>query len=534
MKISKIICALLFFAFPVVCLAQSGISNPITQAAIREYNAQIKENPQNYRALMGRGGEYYQHNDYVRALSDLTEALKYVPQKDDEGSRLQIYILRADIYNQTGHPEDALRDLEEAYALAPDSYLVIYQKANTEYTLGEYAKANADYKRLRSMNPRSVESLIGQARVAVKENNLGTANELLAQAVNLDPNNPATFVDRASIRKMMGDDNGAVDDLIMAIAIDNTSSTNALNELVDYGRTNYAATIAGLTNAMTKAPSNGMYPYLRAKIAQGNFNYLAALKDYEYIIEKELYNYHGIYASIAECQYALGRYDQALESIDRAMGMVRGQIDYYALRANILRALNRPDGAKVSAEAGLMLNSNNTDCLEALALAQIDLKEYSDANTSLGEIVLNDPEKPAPLLLRAWLSETYLNAPMAAKGMIAQVSAMDIFSNLNVMSLKGFALLREGSTDEAVKWMENILASVADPTGEINYYATCFFAQAGNADRAFECMEKSLEKGYANYHNWNDLKDGWVNCAPIRDELRFLWLIHKYNVIFGR
>lgn len=533
MKINRLI-AIFFAALPILSFAQKSISNPVTQAAIREYNAEIQEDTHNYRALLGRGSEYYQHDDYVRALEDFTQALQYVPAKDDEGIRLQLLILRADIYNQTKRPAEALKDLSEAYSIAPDSYVVIYQKANTEFVLGDYAQANMDYKRLRAINPRSVESLIGQARVAVKQNNLGTANELLAQAVALDPNNGDTFVRRASVRKMMGDHNGAVDDLILALSTDNTGGSDALAELVDYGNTNYAATIAGLTNAMSSAPSNGMFPYLRAMIAQSHFNYTAALKDYQLILDKGLYNYHGIYASMAECQYALGLYEEALENIDHALGMTRQQAGYFAVRSNILRALGRAEGAKTAAEAGLLVDANNLECLESLALADVDLTSYNAANSALGEIVLNDPEQPYPLMLRAWLSETYLNSPVASKQMLSQVADMDAFYVDNVRSLKGFALLKLGEKEKALAWIRNILLNVEDVSGDVHYYATCLYAQAGDFDAAFECMEKSLEKGYADFHNWSDLKDGWVNCAPIRDELRFMWLMRKYNIIFGR
>ena len=72
----------------------------------------------------------------------------------------------------------------------------------------------------------------------MKENNLGIANEMLASAVNLDPNNAEIYVRRASVRKLMGDHNGAVDDLILAISSDN-KHPKAMTELLDYGNTNY-------------------------------------------------------------------------------------------------------------------------------------------------------------------------------------------------------------------------------------------------------------------------------------------------------
>lgn len=534
MNIRSFLLPLLVLGSAATMQAQSGINNPVTRAAISSYTEQLRENPQNYHALFGRGNEYYQHDDYVRALADFDEALKYAPASgDEEQTRMQALLLRADIYNQTKRHELALKDLDEAFSLAPDSYSIVYQRANTEFLLGKYAAADTDYKRLRAINPRSVESLIGQARVAVKQNNLGIANELLAKAVALDPNDGGVLVRRASVRKMMGDHNGAVDDLILAISLNDPRPNNALQELVDYGKTNYAATIAGLTNAISAAPSSGMFPYLRAMIAQAHYNYKAALADYRLILEKGLYNYHGIQASMAQCHYALGEYEAALENIDEALGMTRGQASYFALRSDILRALGRAEGALTAAEAGLLVDSSSVPALVSLGLARVALGKPAEASAALGEAVMNDSADPMPLLLRAWVVKDILNQPEVARGMLQQVCDME-FAPDDVRSYRGFALLELGETENAVSWMQNILDNVPDNDGFIHYVATCLFARADRSDEAIRAMEVALEKGYANYYDWADATDGWVNPGSLRDELRFLNLLNRYSIIFGK
>ena len=101
--------------------------------------------------------------------------------------RIQALLLRASIYNVTDRPEQALTDLTQATSLSPDTYAIVYQKANTELELGDYTEAKADYIRLQRLNSRSTEALIGLARIAVKENNLGLANDYINQAVAIDP-----------------------------------------------------------------------------------------------------------------------------------------------------------------------------------------------------------------------------------------------------------------------------------------------------------------------------------------------------------
>lgn len=512
--------------------AQSNMQNPITQAVMAVYAEQLEENPRDYNVLMSRADEYYRHSDYIRALADVDKALEYAPANEEE-LRLRAYVLRAGIYNETKRPELALNDLVEAQKLAPDSYSVVYQKANTEYLVGNYADAKNDYRRLQRLNPRNAEAYIGLARVAVMEKNLGTANEMLVQAVSLDPNNAETYVRRASVRRQMGDHNGAVDDLIMALSTD-SKHKRAMSDLIDYGNANYAATMAGLSNAVAQAPQQGMFRYIRAVIAQAHFHYLAALTDYQYILDNRIYDYHGIYASMAECRFALGDYAEALDDIDRALSMVRNNASHQVLRSSILRALGRNDEAVQAAAAALAIDRNDCNALAEMALAYCAIANYDEAVNLLGEAILTDAENPRLYMLRAWVYKTFLNKEESARALYVTVDEMDHFYLDNPRSLKGFAELFMGQTELARRWMENILDTVTDTDGLIHYYGACFYAQSGNLTKAMECAQKALELGYANYHNWTEAIDGGVNVGPLRDDLKFLNLLHRHDAIFGK
>lgn len=517
---------------PAATSAQSGIKNPMTQAVLAVYAEELQENPKDYNVYLSRADEYYRHSEYIRALADVEKALEYAPASESDVV-LRAHILRAGIYNETKRPEQALGDLEAAAALAPDSYSIIYQKANTEFILGKNSEAKNDFQRLVRLNSRAPEPYIGLARIAVKENNLGTANELLASAVNLDPNNAETYVRRASVRKMMGDHNGAVDDLILALSSDNKHD-KAMTELLEYGNTNYPATMAGLTNAITQAPQVGMFRYIRAVIAQTHFHYLAAINDYKTIIDEQLYNYYGLYASIAECNFALGNYEEALDNIDRALSMIRDNASYYVVKSRALRAMGRYDDAIKAGADALAADRQSNEALVEMALGYVGVKNYEEASNLLGEAMLNDAEEASYPMLRAWVLEKYLNKPQAAQALYQKVADMDHYFIDNPRSLKGFALLFDDKADQGRRWMENILGTVTDYDGLIHYYGACFYAQAGDMEKAMKCAEKALDLGYANYHNWTEAIDGRVNVAPLRDDLRFLNMLHRHDSIFGK
>ncbi len=512
--------------------AQSGIQNPMTQAVLAVYEEELRENPRDYNVLLSRADEYYRHSEYIRSLADVNKVLEYAPATEED-VRLRAYVLRAGIYNQTRRETQALPDLVEAEKIAPDSYSVIYQKANTEYTLGRYAEAKADYQRLERLNSRAPEAYIGQARVAVKENNLGTANEKLAEAVNLDPNNAEIYVRRASVRRLMGDHNGAVDDLILAISSDN-KHPRAMNELLEYGNTNYPAAMAGLSNAIAQAPQVGMFRYIRAVVAQAHYHYLAAINDYRVILDEKLYNYHGIYASIAECEYALGNYESALDNVDRALSMIRDNASYYVVRSRALRALKRYDDAIKAGAQALAVDRQSNEALVEMAMGYVGTGNYDEASNLLGEAMLNDAENALYPMLRAWVLEKYLNKQSAARQLYEKVTEMEHFFIDNPRSLKGFAQLFLGDKAQGTKWMENILKTAPDYDGLIHYYGACFYAQAGDTEKAMKCAAEALDLGYANYHDWTEAVDGRVNVGPLRDDLRFLNLLHRHDAIFGK
>lgn len=513
---------------PSLVWAQKGLDAPMTKAVMNVYEELLKEDPTDYETYYRRALEYYKHNQYNLALDDINNALKYVPTSETS-MRVDQISLRANIYQMMGNLDSALEDLNTAYALNPDSYLIIYQKANIEYQLGKYSEAKADYQRMQRYNNRSQEALIGLARVAVKENNLGLANEYIDEAVAIAPSNSDVYVRRASVRMMMGNANGAVDDLILAISTDK-NNTRALQEMVKISDTNYAAVMTGLSNAIRQAPKVGMFYYIRAFIAESHFNYIAAITDYKKIINENLYNYYGIYCSLANCYYALGNYQEALDNINYALNGSSTNKDYLITKAKIQRALNNPENAIECTNIALSKDPNNNDALIQKALALVDLKKYDDATALLGEAALNDAENAYIFILRAWILDTYMNQKENAKVFYDRV--LDIDDN-NIKSLKGFALLFIGNIDVANAWIEKILTDCKNSDGYEHYLGACFYAWSGNHTKALDCMNTALQNGYAHYHDWTKNTDGRINVDPIRDNPQFKELLNRYSIIFN-
>lgn len=509
--------------------AQNPMDDPMTKALMDTYQQLLDEDPHDADVLFRRANVYYKCGDYIRALEDINNGFKYAEHSEFDNQ--QALDLRANIYMMLHRDQEALADLNSVIANDPTNYVAIYQRATALYNLGRYAESKADFRLLQQMNPRSQEALFGLARVAVKENNIGIAEEYCDQAVALTPSNSQVYMRRASVRSMMGNEAGAVQDYIIALSTDQENTPRAIRELVSLSRKNYPVVISGISSAIRQAPKNGMFYFLRAMIAQGHCNYLAAIADYDKIINEHLDSYAGINASLAECYYALGKYDTAQLNVDYAISATHDNEFYYVLKSRIERALGNYPAALSAANKALEKNPDYNDALIAKGLALLSSGDAAEASVSFSEATMNDPEDPYLAILRGWVLADYRNQAANAKRSYERVLDMD-FPADNVNSFRGFALLALDRKDEGDKWMEQVLADSNDYDGEVNYYGACYYAHSGEIDKAFACMEKSLDKGYANYHNWTKTDDSIINVAPLRSDARFNELLSRHASLF--
>ncbi|MDE6085355.1 MAG: hypothetical protein K2G40_03000, partial [Muribaculaceae bacterium] len=367
------------------------------------------------------------------------------------------------------------------------------------------------------------------ARIAVKENNLGLANEYADRAITFEPSNSIAYQQRASIRQLMGNNNGAVDDLIVAISVDKDNTT-ALARLVAMSNVDYNAVINGLSSAIQQAPAVGMFVYLRATIAMAHYRYKSAIDDFHLIIDENLYNYHGIYGSLAQCYYGLGKYQEALTEVNQAMSMTSDNGSYYILRAKIRRAMDDFEKAYESAATALDKLPDSPAAMSEKGLCAKSKKEYREASDLFGEAIMDEPDNIINYIYRAQLLNDFLKEGAAARSLYQRAIDID-FPETSVKSLKGFVYMLQGNKADAISWIESILSENKDIDGSLNYYAACLYSQLNMTEKAFACMETSLENGYADYYNWTRYDDSVVSVAPMRKNSKFNNLLERYNYL---
>ena len=532
--------------------SQQSIDNPMTQAMLDVYAKELEANPKDADIYFRRANEYYKFNQYLRALADVDKTLEYAPAGNRD-LKFQAYMLRADIYQMLDKHREALADFSEALKLDPTSFMALYQKANEEYALGDYSAAKADYTRLRSTNPRSVEALTGLARVAVKENDLGRASEYMDGAVEMMSADSDIYIRRASVRRMQGNNTGAVEDLLMAISIDN--NTRAFQELIDMANVDYPAVISAISTSISYAPQQGMLYYIRGFIAQAHDHYASALADYRKLIDQNMYEYAGLYNSMAQCQLALCRYPQAIDNIDHAISMDGGKNgEFYATKARILYAQGKNSEAMDALKQASLRGYSSTNVDELQALVDYAAGDFEKANDIYAAMIVDHPEVMRNYIYRAWVLADGLKQPANAQTLYNRVVSMTADSDNGekatsplsaVQSYRGFALLFTGDRQGALEWAKGLYSDYRDTDGYLNFVLACLYAQASVADpsisssekydltaQAIKSLERALQLGYGNLYEITKADTGRVSLAPLRNDSHFNALIARYAHLF--
>lgn len=532
----------------------------MTQAMLEVYTEELEANPRDAEIYFRRANEYYKFNQYLRALSDVDKTIEYAPLANRE-LRFQAYMLRGDIYQMLDRHRDALADFSDALQLDPASFMALYQKANEEYELGDYSTAKADYTRLRSLNPRSAEALTGLARVAVKENNLGLASEYMDGAVQMMSADSDIYVRRASVRRMLGNNSGAVEDLLMAISID--SNTRGFQELIDIANLDYPAVISGLSTSISYAPQQGMLYYIRGFIAQAHDHYASALVDYRKLIDQQMYEYAGLYNSIAQCELALCQYDKALDDVDFAISMDGGKNgEFFVTKARIYLALGKYDDALTAIQEAGLRGYNEVSVNEVKALIDFSAGNFDQANEIYASLIIEQPESMRNYIYRAWVMADGLKQTANALALYNRVVDITTEQALDskltsvggesvnlpalsaVQSYRGFALLFTGDVEGALNWAADMQRDYRDSDGYLNYIIACLYAQASaqpsltQSDitaltaQALNSLEKALKLGFGNLYEITVADAGRISLAPIRNCQGFDDLISRYSYLF--
>ena len=483
----------------------------------------LQKNPKSCAGYVLRAGKYAQQKKYGPALMDINNAIKYW-NKGDRVKKYYPYWGRADIYFSMGMYDKAINDYTTAYKIVAKSddlasiHDILYGRARTYYYMGDHAKSDSDYSLMLKHNETDQAAMIGLVRNMIEREDYDGAIELADRCEKFDDRYEDIYRFRMMAYDKLGKTDLAIDDAIRYIEKsdepDNSYFMNILKKHLTYA----------LAKANEKCSSNCgdlKWNMLRIDIYECSHDYVSAIGEYN-MIEKEYGSTPMIYYYRSQCYNEIGNSEKAIEEITRCIESGNGR-DFYALaeRADFYHESGRYDEAITDL-------SQMIEILPTAAYAYYkrgwchelkgdDKSAMEDYNTGIDV----DKEFPYIFLMRGTLHLKHGDSELARSD-FEEILVKDTIAQPG--SCRQYALLFLGRNEEAIEWMEKVIAE--DPDNDGSYYdKSCLFSRMGRTEEAIAALREAMEKGYrsfAHIENDNDMD-------PIRNHPDFIDLINEYR-----
>ena len=509
-----------------ICIAANAGAqqiNPLTKAVLNGYQAILNENPKDYDTLYQRATQYYNLSMYDEALVDIIKALDYTPAKSTS-LRTDEYSLLADIYIQVKEYDKALGAVNNALALAPRDYALLYKKGNIDLYLNNPEAAYQAFSSMQSLKSRSQEAYFGMARADIMMDKKTEAKELIKQAENADPSNYVTFCRIGELYEEMKDDELAAANYLSAFSLADGKSRRPLESLIKLADKNYNAVEAAIQYAISRTTNTDALYFLQASIAYNSGNYQQAYDAFTKLLQSREGQIASVYTTMARCCLALNKLGEAATNADMAVLKANGsatatagdQLEAQLAKAEVEEASGNYSAALLAATKALRVNPNSVDALIQSALANIGLKDGNAAIQNLNEAIMTDPENIYTQMLRAYVNFNIMDDAKTAIIEYTRISNTPEADNFKDIMYQALAKCLAGKKLDGDEMMKRALEQKEYKSKNDYYLAAIYYSQTGDLSKGKEMIDKAINSGYQNQYNLYTNKTADLNISPLR------------------
>lgn len=496
--------------------ALEEMNNNNLDEALNFFNKEVSDNPKNGYAYAWIGTIYASQGENGRALSAIDKALKYLSKKD-ETFLAGTYDVRAGVYCELKDTVKALADYAMAIKITPKELDSYEKRAQIYYEQGKYELADNDYNSIKKIDQGNLMSYMGIGRNRIAQKRWDEAIEQFNYVKNLysDYSSAYSFCAEAYMGQKKWAE--ATDDLITALAMDGDNKAFYLMQQLKEPA--LSMMVAKLKIQGTKNPNNSYFHYCAGIIYETAQDYEKALGYYEEARKRE--TDAQTLRRISQCYFELGNYEEALLSINQAIGLDTTNYELIPHKADVLIYSEQYDLAIAEWDKLIEQFPDNTAYYYRRALAKTSAGDIDGAIDDYTMAITLYPQFPYALALRA---DLYTKQGKLDLARADWQQVIDIETEQNDIDRTPYAYLALGNNEKAIAIVDSIIASDKDNAG--NYYdAACIYSRMKNKEKALEYLGLALEKGYSktNYI----LKD--YDMDFLRDMEEFKSLISKYK-----
>lgn len=406
-------------------------------------NKQLRETPDNVEALLLRVRLLRRKNEFGQAPQDINHALKVNKPKKTEVRNSTLHWWKAYIYEDMGDKINATASFKTACELArkddkENLPSISFDYAQSLYDLGDYAGADAIYRKMLVLDEADQAAMAGLARNMIEREQYSEA------------------IDKVMLKRL-----------------------------------NYAE--ASIKTRIKKTENRFQWMAFLCQFYETSHQYAEAVRTYDEF-EAEFGHYDEINVYRSDCYSELGLNEPAIADISKAMEkdpdwqlyVRRG--DYYWLNGDLDLAIADFNAAVEDApKEGYCyyrrgwtyeMQGERKKAMEDYNMGLEMTQDYPYLYLMRGELLLLEGKKTE------------------ADADFEMVIQKDTIADNG--SCRQYALYFLGRDNEAEEWMNKIIEE--DPGNYGNYYdQACLYSRMGRLEESIAALRKSFEKGYRSF-----------------------------------
>lgn len=493
------------------------------QQSMDFFDKELQQNPKNGYAMVWKACIYDIYDTYGQALTNINQALKFLPKKDKEWIAMS-YGLRAQVQCELGDSVKALNDYNQAFKVYPKADY-IYKRCDILHEQKRYAEVDAEIKKALALDENTPVTWVYAGRNEEAKGNHIAAIEKYSYAVKLNPHYSSAYAFRADTYMAMHKYKEACQDVVAALAID--GDNKAFLQIYELADSAMNCLTQQLKAQQLKDPTESTWSYylgLAKAYVNDYVNAEPAFREALRISESEGQPNFLIYQNLAETLGELGKCSEALEMTDAALAQDSTKTRTWNLRAVIYYDLGKYMPAIENGSKAIELEPDEASLYSSRAAiymcANMNRNALDDVNTALSLA----PDEPQYLLRRGEIykrmgktSEANADCNTVVENELAKAT-----DEQNCRSL-AYAYARMGNTTKAKPYVEK--AFQGRQTKGTEYDKACLYSLIGESDKALAHFEKALQLGFCQFvHIGND-----TDLDNIRHTDKFKQLLDEYQ-----
>lgn len=493
-----------------------AIQNDNAEEALEYLNKEIEENPKNGYAFFWIALARLQREEYGRMLTSADLSIKYLPKKDTE-YRYLAYSTRARVYSELEDTVKALDDYASAIMIMPDNEDAYEKRAQIYYEQKKYDLADADYRKIISLDQGGVVGYMGIGR---NKNARKLWDEAIVQfdhVTKLYSDYSSAFAFRAESYLGKQDWDKATDDIVKALDIDENAKAFYLMQGLDDAA--FASLKAKFQIKSSKEPNSDRWLYYLGIIHEQRAMYPQAIKFYEEANKRNLSV--RTLEQLAYCYGDNGQYELKLAAIEKALDMEPGKQVLLCMRADALYDVGKINEAILEWDSILAMFPDNVSGYYRRGWFKKAIDDIDGAIEDFTLALVLDPEDVHSYISRANMYEKQGKKELA-RADYEKVIELEATPDDYQVSMYAYQAL--GDNEKAIEVMDTLIARDT-AKARVYYEAACLYSKMNRQDEALNHLETCLAKGYRRFAHIA----GDHDMDNIRESPRFVELIETYK-----